>query len=112
MSTLATIGKRHQQVALLTPGCEAQLLVKFAFHEQHNQNDEHVNNVPVYLEAEGNEAPHATSFQRPPRRQTWGLVALSATCAQGSRTALQQKSLPKPLFERRLFQNTGRRKHR
>ena len=107
MSTLATIGKRHQQVALLTPGCETQLLAKFPLHKQHNQNNEHVNNMPVYLEAEGKPAPHATSFQRPPSGQTRGLVALSATCAQGSQTALRKQSLPKPLFERRLFQTTG-----
>ena len=68
-------------------------LAKHVLHEQHSQSDKH---ALINLTKESNRHSHTVILQRPSMRLHRGVTALSAICAQVSRTAplASQSSLP------------------
>jgi hypothetical protein len=68
-------------------------LAKHVLHEQHSQSDKH---TLINLTKESNRHSHTVILQRPPMVLHRGVIALSAICAQVSRTAplASQSSLP------------------
>ena len=81
-----------QRVGPLTP-VGLPPLAKQILHEQHSQSDKH---TLINLTKESNRHSHTVILQRPSMRLHRGVIALSAICAQVSRTAplASQPSLP------------------
>jgi hypothetical protein len=93
----ATIKKRSDQVTLTAP--VGNLLLGEKAKQQSNEVDKDVQFVPVYLDKEGFASNlHSVVSYPPSKLRLWGLIALGATCAQGSHeelSAISQSVTPK-----------------
>lgn len=69
-------------------------LVKEVLHEQHSQSDKH---TLIHLAKESKRHSHTVILQRPSMRLHRGVIALSAICAQVSRTAPLASQSPLPI---------------
>jgi hypothetical protein len=101
VSTFVTIKKRSGQCHLTAP---ANLLSGEQAKQQGNEIDKDVQLVPVYLDNEGFAADLHSVVSFPPSELLLrGLIALGATCAQGSRKALSATSQPVTPKRKRLL---------